>query len=119
LLAIVLVLVGVTAYRAAQTDRDTKIERNELKSILASIDDALIVYDKDFRAVFFNPSAERLFRMTAKTVLGHRFVPQDVEREGWRTLIQVIFPSLAPASCRAPRKRNIPSAGCFVHRSAA
>lgn len=96
LLAIVFVLVGITAYRAAQTDRDTKIERNELKSILGSIDDALIVYDQDFRAVFFNPSAERLFKITAKIVLGHRFVPQDVEREGWRTLIQIIFPSLAP-----------------------
>ena len=31
LLAIVFVLVGITTYRAAQTDRDTKIERNELK----------------------------------------------------------------------------------------
>jgi two-component system sensor histidine kinase VicK len=108
LLAIVLVLVGVTAYRAAQTDRDTKIERNELKSILASIDDALIVYDKDFRAVFFNPSAERLFRMTAKTVLGHRFVPQDVEREGWRTLIQVIFPSLAPRVMSRSKEEEYP-----------
>ena len=96
LLAIVFVLVGMVAYRAARTDRDTKIERNELKSILASINDALIVYDQDFRAVFFNPAAERLFKLTARTVLGHRFVPQDVEREGWRTLIQIIFPSLAP-----------------------
>jgi two-component system sensor histidine kinase VicK len=96
LLLIVLVLIVSIAYRAARTDHDTKIERNELKSILGSLDDALIVYDENFNAVFFNPSAERLFKLSTKTVIGHKFAPQDVERQGWRTLIQVIFPSLAP-----------------------
>lgn len=96
LLFIVFVLIVLTAYRAAATDRDTKIERSELKSILSTLDDALIVYDENFNAIFFNPSAERLFKLNAKTVIGHKFVPQDVERDGWRTLIQVIFPSLAP-----------------------
>lgn len=96
LLAIVFILVVWTAYKAAQSDRDTKIERSELKNILASIDDALIVYDNNFRAIFFNPAAERLFKLPIKSVLGHIFVPQDVERTGWRTLIQVIFTSLAP-----------------------
>lgn len=96
LLFIVLALVVLTAYRAAQTDRDTKIERNELRSILASLDDAIIVYDENFRGIFFNPAAERLFKMQTKAIIGHKFVPQDVEREGWRTLIQVVFPALAP-----------------------
>lgn len=96
LLAIVFVLVVLTAYKAARTDRDTKIERSELNSILGSLDDALIVYDENFRAIFFNPAAERIFKIPAKKVLDHKFVPQDVERQGWRTLIQVIFPSLAP-----------------------
>ena len=96
ILVIVLALAGATAYRAAQTDRDSKIERNELRSILSGIDDAIIVYDENFRAIFFNPAAERIFKLNAKNVLGHKFAPQDVERPGWRTLIQVIFPSLAP-----------------------
>jgi two-component system sensor histidine kinase VicK len=96
LFVIILVLAMATAYRAAGADRDTKVERNELKSILESLDDALIVYDENFRAVFFNPTAERLFKLSAKTVLGHVFAPQDIERQGWRTLVQVIFPSLAP-----------------------
>ena len=95
-LVIACVLIFWITYRAAQTDRDTKIERNELKNMLAALDDALIVYDEDFRAIFFNPAAERLFKLSMKMVLGHKFVPQDVERKEWRTLIQVIFPSLAP-----------------------
>jgi two-component system sensor histidine kinase VicK len=96
LLLVAFALVFLTAYRAAATDRDTKIERSELKSILTTLNDALIVYDENFYALFFNPAAERLFKLNAKTVFDHKFVPQDVEREGWRTLIQVIFPSLAP-----------------------
>jgi signal transduction histidine kinase len=96
LLFIVFVLVVLTSYRAAATDRDTKIERNELRSMVTSLDDALIVYDENFHAIFFNPAAERLFKLTAKNVMGHKFVPQDVERPGWRTLIQIIFPALAP-----------------------
>jgi two-component system, OmpR family, sensor histidine kinase VicK len=96
LLAIVFVLVALIAYRAARVDRGTKLQRSELSGILGSLDDALILYDESFRAIFFNPAAEHLFKLTTQDVLGHKFVPQDVEREGWRTLIQVIFPSLAP-----------------------
>jgi len=96
LLAIVLVLVFASIYRSSSVDRNTSVERNELKSILASISDALIVYEKDFRAIFFNPAAERLFKIQAKDAMGHVFSPQDVEKEGWKILTQVVFPSLAP-----------------------
>ena len=41
-------------------------------------------------------SAEKLFSMNAADVLGHEFQPQDIERDGWRILTQVMFPSLAP-----------------------
>jgi two-component system sensor histidine kinase VicK len=54
------------------------------------------VYDKDFRATFFNPAAEHLFKLSQKDVLGHVFSPRDVEHDGWRILAQIIFPSLAP-----------------------
>lgn len=96
LFVVILALAMMTAYRAAEADRDTKIERSEMRSIFGNIDDALIVYDESFRAIFFNPAAERLFKLSGRNVLGHKFVPQDVEHAGWRTLIQVIFPSLAP-----------------------
>ncbi|HVN26529.1 MAG TPA: PAS domain-containing sensor histidine kinase [Candidatus Paceibacterota bacterium] len=96
LLAAVMILVFAATYRAASIDHGTSVERGELKSILASVEDALIVYDPDFRATFFNPAAERLFKIAAKDALGHKFTPQDVERDGWKTLTQVIFPSLAP-----------------------
>lgn len=108
LLFIIFIFVFFALYRAAQVDRDTKIERNELTSILGTLDDAIIVYEEGFRAIFFNPAAERLFRVRAKTIFGHVFVPQDVEKEGWRTLIQVIFPSLAPRVIARSREGEYP-----------
>jgi signal transduction histidine kinase len=96
LLLVATVLIVTSIYRVAETDRETKIERSELAGILESLDDAIIVYQDDFKAVFFNPAAERLFRVAAKAVVGHVFSPRDVENAGWRTMIQVIFPSLSP-----------------------
>lgn len=96
LLFIVLALATLSVYRSSKNERDTSVERSELNSILASLSDGLIVYDADFRVIFFNPAAERIFKLDAKAMLGHVFSPRDVERDGWRTLIQIIFPSLAP-----------------------
>lgn len=96
LLLVALVLAIFSVYRVATTDRNTKIERSELGGILGSMDDAIIVYDQGFRAIFFNQAAERLFRVKTQSVIGHVFSPRDVESDGWRTLVQVIFPSLAP-----------------------
>jgi len=96
ILAVVGGLVFASVYRAAKSDRQNRTGRNELKAILFSLNDALIVYDKDFRAMFFNPAAEKLFKLGAGTVVDHRFAPQDVEKPAWRLLGQVMFPSLAP-----------------------
>ncbi len=108
LLAIVLILTFTSVYQSAKIDRDTNVERNELKSILASVNDALIVYERDFHAIFFNPAAERMFKLQSKQVLGHIFSPQDVEKEGWRVLTQVMFPSLAPRVIARSKEGDIP-----------
>jgi signal transduction histidine kinase len=108
LLIVVLALSGASVYRSARLDRDTSIERSELNSILGSLGDALIVYEADFRVIFFNPAAERIFKLDAKSVMGHVFSPRDVEREGWRTLIQVIFPSLAPRVIARTKEGDYP-----------
>ena len=53
--------------------------------------------------LFFNPSAEKLFGVEARAVVGHEIKPQDAEKPEWRLLTQVIFPSLAPAmAARSP-----------------
>ncbi|HVO28376.1 MAG TPA: ATP-binding protein [Candidatus Paceibacterota bacterium] len=96
LLAIVFILAFVGMYHAAQTDLGAMTERSELAGILGILDDAIIVYEEGFRVIFFNPAAERLFHLRADDVVGHVLSPRDVEAAGWRTLVQVVFPSLAP-----------------------
>jgi two-component system phosphate regulon sensor histidine kinase PhoR len=108
LLFALFILSAIAVYRSARIDRDTSVERSELNSILGSLGDGLIVYEADFRVIFFNPAAERIFKLDEKAVLGHIFSPRDVERDGWRTLIQVIFPSLAPRVITRTKEGEIP-----------
>ncbi len=96
LLTVIFILAIASIYFSVKKDRDTSVERSELNSIIDSLSDALIVYEADFRVVFFNAASERIFKLDAKNVVGHVLSPRDVEAEGWRTLAQVIFPSLAP-----------------------
>lgn len=95
-LVVIAILAIADVYFSAKKDRDTSVERSELKGIFGSINDGLIVYEADFRVIFFNAAAERIFKLDAKSVLGHALSPRDVETEGWQTLTQVVFPSLAP-----------------------
>jgi signal transduction histidine kinase len=97
---LLLALQGIVAWsslRTAQANLDSSIERNELKSIVYGLNDALLVYDQNFRIVFFNPSAESLFGISAKEAMGRIMKPQDVEDPRSRLLAQIIFPSLAPS----------------------
>ncbi len=71
--------------------------QGEIKSIMGAIEDSLIMYGGDFRISFFNHAAEKLFGIDASAAIGHVLSPRDAESSGgWRTLAQVIFPSLAP-----------------------
>lgn len=73
-----------------------EIERDELKGIVMNLEDAVILYDKDFKVLFFNPAAERIFNIKAEAILDHRIRPQDAERQDLQRFIQVVYPSLAP-----------------------
>lgn len=97
----VLLILGTTfastgIYLALKKGQGTNVGDNELKSILASIDDVLIVYDGDFKIILFNSFAEKLFRIPATSAIGHVLSARDVENDSWRVLAQVVFPSLAP-----------------------
>lgn len=92
----VAVFIFLSAYRAARINFDAKLERNELKNIVLSLEDALIVYDKNFRILFFNAAAEKLFGVRAEAVLGKEIHPQDAEKSSQRLLAMAMFPSLAP-----------------------
>ncbi len=69
---------------------------DRFKSILDNLQDAVIVYDKDFNVSVFNASAARIFNMDAREVIGSRLSPEKVSNTKYTFLIQTLFPSLAP-----------------------
>lgn len=81
---------------AGAPEQKTNIESRELERIIQNLDDALIIYDRDFRILFFNPAAEKLFGIGAGSVIGKPFQPQEAEKPEFRILVQALFPSLAP-----------------------
>ncbi|MBS3903642.1 MAG: PAS domain-containing protein [Anaplasmataceae bacterium] len=82
--------------RVASVNQETKIERSELKSILLNLEDALLVYDQDFKILFVNPAAEKLFNLKSEEVIEKYMSPQEIGNDKIRLLIQVLFNSLAP-----------------------
>lgn len=96
LLALVAAVVFASSYRVARLNQSIAIEQSELRGIISSLEDALIAYDQNFNVLFFNPAAERLFKLEQEKVLAHRLEPQDIERPEWNLLAQAVFPSLAP-----------------------
>lgn len=83
-------------YRAAKVNQKTNLERTQLKAIILSMSDALILYDENFTVLFFNPAAEKLFGIQANELVGRQLTPQDAEKPRLRRFAQVVFSSLAP-----------------------
>ncbi|MBI5220454.1 MAG: PAS domain-containing protein [Candidatus Liptonbacteria bacterium] len=102
---IVLLVLGGLAFiqtgRAAALGPEVTREQNELRHIIFGLSDALIAYDPSFRIIFFNPAAEKLFRVTADQVVRQKIEPRDAQKPELQRLTQVIYPALAPVM--APR----------------
>lgn len=98
-IALMLAIGGViffVSYHVAQLNQKIKFEHSELKSIILSIDDAIITYDQSFRILFFNPAAEKLFGLKSGEMIGGYLKASDAENPKLQRFIQSMFPTLAP-----------------------
>jgi two-component system phosphate regulon sensor histidine kinase PhoR len=96
LLFVIIAAVSAMIFRLARLYSETTIERYELKSIIAGLADALVAYDQNFRVLYFNAAAEKIFKLPASAVVRTEIRSQDAEIPERRLLVQVMFPSLAP-----------------------
>lgn len=105
-----LIALGVfwSSLRAAAVTFGTIVERNQLRSMIYSMSDALIAYDENFRIGYYNAAAEELFRIPAGEATGRVMQPQDVQSPATQLLAQVIFPSLAPGLVTRSRSGQYP-----------
>jgi two-component system sensor histidine kinase VicK len=72
------------------------LNKLEFKKVLDILPLGTIIYDKDFKIVYFNKSAEEIFKIKSDFILNKQIKISDVQKEELKTLVQVIFPSLAP-----------------------
>jgi len=74
------------------------IQNENLSSLIDHLDDAVVLYDKDFKIIIINPAAERLFSLSKKMIEGTRIGPASVKNKQLKLLTETLFPSLAPGA---------------------
>lgn len=81
--------VQETSFSLARRER-------EFNTVIASVREGVIAYDPDFTILSINQAAERFFGVTAGEVTGKRMDPGLVKDVHLSSLVQTLFPSLAP-----------------------
>lgn len=72
------------------------LHEGEFQDIVRGFRDALIVYDQNFKILFANDAAEKLFGIPIESLVGRDIKPELSELPEFKLLVQVLFPSLAP-----------------------
>lgn len=75
--------------------REARAKNNQLASIIDYLQDGVIVYDTNLKALTFNNAAQRIFGVAAEEVVGKYLEPGMVKNKRLSVLAQVMFPSLA------------------------
>jgi len=94
------VIVGVTLFIGLSFSacrREKTFEENRLEKLITNVNDAIIVYDKEFRIIVWNRMAEEIFRLRKDDVLKQTISPEKISDPSFKILVQTIFPSLAPS----------------------
>ena len=102
------VLIFFTNLRLARSNLQIKVERNQMQSIIKTLENGIIAYDPEFRVLVFNPAAESIFGVQAAEVAGKAFTPDKAQEPRYRVLAQTIFPSLAPLALTRSRAGEYP-----------
>ena len=73
------VLIFFTNLRLARSNLQIKVERNQMQSIIKTLENGIIAYDPEFRVLVFNPAAESIFGVQAAEVAGKAFTPDKAQ----------------------------------------
>lgn len=90
-----LIIFG-SAVRAARANFASRLEKNQLQSILASIGQGIIAYDQEFRVWLLNQAAEGILGLRKEELLGKVLTPERGSDPRYQIVTQILFPSLAP-----------------------
>jgi signal transduction histidine kinase len=77
---------------------ETKFKDDEKEAIIEYLHDGIIVYDTNFVIKTFNRAAESLLGISKEVILEKQMEPGLAKTHELKPLIQVLFPSIAPAA---------------------
>src|SRR5688500_15326327 len=90
-------VIFMSSAKTAHANFETKLEKNLLDTVIASLQDAVIAYDNEFKVLVFNKTAERLFDLKSAELVGKKFEIATAQKDPrFALLAQVMYPSLAP-----------------------
>lgn len=101
-------LMFVINLKAAKANYELRLEKNKLDYIVSNLRDGVIIYDKDFKIVFFNKGAQVIFGLDAKEMIGQRLSPDSAADPKLNVLAKIIFQSLAPVVVRLSLEDEYP-----------
>lgn len=94
-----LFFVNIKVYASAQKTRlaaGAEVSEPELESILNNFGDAIVIYDDNFKVLFFNNAGEKLFMINEDEIMGVTIRPEAINDQRLRLMAQIVFPTLAP-----------------------
>ncbi|MEK7566547.1 MAG: ATP-binding protein [Patescibacteria group bacterium] len=71
------------------------LEKKQTQAIISNLTDGLIEYSEDFKVIFINPTAEKIFGVRAREVVGRKFEPKDSAEIKFSSFAFALFPILA------------------------
>jgi len=95
---IAIAALAITNYdRLARLSLEGGVKNLELETVIQNIRDGVLIYDPNFKILSLNRSAEKIFGLEAREVLGRTMEPGLVGDPHLRTITEIVFPSLAPS----------------------
>ena len=95
LVCVSITFVSVWGVRFGKISKNDFFHQRKLSAIIENLRDGLIIYSPQFKILEFNPAAENIFSLKKEEVVGMIIEPKLNQIEKFKSLTQVIYPSLA------------------------
>ncbi|OHA79594.1 MAG: hypothetical protein A2675_02565 [Candidatus Yonathbacteria bacterium RIFCSPHIGHO2_01_FULL_51_10] len=78
--------------------------KTHTETIIENLTSGLLEYDSAFKLLRINRAAEDLLGVGRSEVVNQEILPKDIDKERWRTLVEVSYPALAPTAKKVKRE---------------
>jgi len=83
-----------------------ELEKSQVNGMMASMNDAVVSYDEQFKITLVNDAFEKLCGLKENELLDKKIVPEMNSDPKYMILTKIMFPSLAPEMSRLSAETN-------------